>query len=224
MTMTNHAPDEAIDNEMEPVEAEKPVKLDKAAKLEAKAARLREAEAAKSQAAELGTVRRGPWVAAVAGLGVLAVLLMVAAGLLFAHSQSATKQRNRLAALDAARSSAIVAATQYAAQFGTYDYQNLDSQFAAVDKLLTPEFLKSYQQITALLKPTLIASKGITKGTVAGVGVVKVNSPTDVELLVFLDQTKTTATDSTPKVEPSRLDMQLVKVNGTWLIKQLNLK
>jgi Mce-associated membrane protein len=45
-----------------------------------------------------------------------------------------------------------------------------------------------------------------------------------VSVVILLDQTVTTSQSSTPRIDRNRLQMDLVRQQGTWLIAKLLLK
>ena len=206
------------------------VPLSKAAKLEAKAARLREAEAAR-EAARLDAPDGVPakkltwWL--VAETSVLVVALVLA--LVFAfhekgQASDARKASKAAAQLDTLRASAIRTATEVSASFGTYDYQTLTTDFARTRSYLTPSFAADFSKLTSSLGALLTQDKGQTVGTVEGVGVTSVSTTTAV-VIVFLDQKVTTSQSSTPRLDHNRLKLTLARQkNGGWLVSKLELK
>lgn len=194
--------------------------MSKADKLEAKAARMREAEQAKAAAAAVGGSpqrRRTGWVVAVSALSVVTIALAV---VLVISTRWILQQRD----LNTARTQALQVAARNAVDFGTYDYQTLDADFKKVAAELAPSFAANYAQVTASLKSTVEQYKGKSTATVQAIGVVKVNSPKSVVVVVLLDQTVTTSQSTTARIDRNRLEMTLEKQHGTWLISKLDAK
>jgi Mce-associated membrane protein len=228
------------------VEAARPAS--RAAKLEAKAARLREREEAKALAAqERAEARRtaadsagsdpvGPaaastpsraWMVSALVAGILLVaMLAVGLPLLLSTSHTSSSRAHSLAAerrLDADRQVVISDATQCAIDFGSYDYQHLSADFQKVSAHLTPDFAKSYSTITAQLAPPIVDDKAKSTAQVQGIAVSAI-STSSATVLVFLDQTVTTSQSSTSRIDRNRLTMTLQRQgNGAWLVSDIRL-
>ena len=192
-------------------------KPSKAERLEAKAARLREADerrAAEREAAGTGEARPNPrLVVAVVALGVLAAALVA---VLIVGFLSWRHQRD----VDSARTSALKAARTFAVDFGSYDYQHLDAEFSEVAKRMTAGFAKNYTETSGRLKPTLIQYKTKVTATVQGSGVTSVNTST-ATVVVFLDQKVITSQSTVPRIDRNRLQIQLRRQGGKWLVANM---
>lgn len=213
----------------------KPTPLTKAEKLEAKAAQLREREAARAAATPPAggapaTKQMLPWliavvvlVLAVVGVSVYAVHESSQAD----HAQRSAHQAKQSAAADAhlaaLRTSALRTATTVATSFGTYDYKTLDADFARTKAYLTPSFAADFAKLTQSLGSLITQAKGQTVATVQDVGIESINPSTAV-VLVFLDQKVTSADSSTPRLDHNRLKLTLsLQKNGSWLVSKLEL-
>ena len=203
-------------------------KLTKAEKLEAKAARLREAdERARAEAVtapvEARTSSRG-WVVVAAVLGVLVIGLgALSAALLVQLNRSHKDLRaaRQSQSLDALRSSAMVAAQTDAVDFSSFDYQNVQANSAKVAAHLTPSFAKSYLSATASLRTLIAQYKGKAVATVRGAAVSDI-SASGATVLLILDQSITTAQSPTPRIDRYRAQMTLQhQKDGTWLVSNL---
>jgi Mce-associated membrane protein len=194
-----------------------PPRSPKAEKLEAKAARLREAEERRAAQAAGGTppARRG-WVVATAVLGVVALALATLLLLTFLAWQDAKDDDGGAGPRDAA----VAAAKTFAVDFGSYDYEHLDTEFQEVAERTTPEFAKSYLETSSKLKATFEQYKTQVTARIQGVGVTS-SSDSAAVVLVFLDQTVRTSQSSTPRVDRNRLEIHLVNADGTWLVDKL---
>lgn len=202
----------------EPAEAAKP--RTRAEKLEAKAARLREMEERRAERAAAKDAaparRRKGLLVAVAVLGVLVLALGTLVAILvptWLHQKH----------VNAARVSALKAASAYAVDFGSYDYRHLDADFARVADHLTPGFKKTYLSDSSKLRPAIVQYQGRSTATVQGVAAGRVTDST-ASVLVLLDQTVTTAQSSAPRIDRNRLQMILVRQGGQWRIAKLLLK
>jgi Mce-associated membrane protein len=190
----------------------------KAERLEAKAARLRAAEERRREAAEQrDAVGRQPalrgWLIATAVLSVVTAGLVVVLVLGYLSWQH---QRD----LDTARTGALTAAKAFAVDFGSYDYQHLDTEFGEVATKMTPSFAKSYLETSNKLKPTFTQYKVQVTARVQGAGVTSASTSKAVVVL-FLDQTVKNSQSSTPRIDRNRLEIDLVKSKGRWLVDKV---
>ena len=204
----------------------KPAPLTKAEKLEAKAARLREAELARAARQEPAG-RRGPralpFVLASAVLALALIVAVIAAVHESSRASDAQRAESAAARIDALRASALKAATTVATSFGTYDYQTLGADFARTRAYLTPGFASDFSKITASLGALITQDKGQVVGTVLGTGLESLTGTTAV-VLVFLDQKVTTAQSSTPRLDHNRVELTLaLQPDKTWLVSKLAL-
>jgi Mce-associated membrane protein len=196
----------------------KPGKPSKADRLAAKAARAREAEArrAADRAAAVDAGRapssRG-WIVATVVLSVVAAALVA---LLVIGYFSWQHQRD----VNSARVGALKSAKSFAVDFGSYDYQHLDAEFAEVAKRMTPDFAKNYTETSNRLKPTLMQYKTHVTAKVQGAGVTSAGTSKAVVVL-FLDQTVKTSQSSTARIDRNRLEIHLQLQKGKWLVNKL---
>jgi Mce-associated membrane protein len=119
-----------------------------------------------------------------------------------------------------ARAAAVDAAKSFAVDFGSYDYQHLDSEFQEVAGRMTPDFAKSYLETSGKLKHTFEQYKTRVTARVQGFGVTSATS-TSAVVVVFLDQTVHTSQSATARIDRNRLEIHLVRTDGTWLVSKL---
>jgi Mce-associated membrane protein len=196
----------------------------RAERLEAKAARLREAEERREQGAA------GPSpipVGAIVAAGVLVTALAAALVVFIVawHSQRDTSHGwraawHRLHESADSRSEAVNAAKAFAVDFGSYDYRHLDVEFQEVAKRMTPSFANNYLDSTTKLKPTFVQYKTQVTARIQGYGVT-LSAAAKATVVVFLDQTVRTSQSSTPRVDRNRLEIHLVQQDGKWLVAKL---
>jgi Mce-associated membrane protein len=194
-------------------------KLSKAERLEAKAARVREAEERRAArtadavaAGERGPAPRGLVIAT----AVLSVVSAALVAVLIVGYVSWQHQRD----VNDARASALKAAKSFAVDFGSYDYRHLDTEFREVAARMTPDFAKSYLETSDKLKPTFVQYKTQVVARIQGYGVTSV-SASKATVVIFLDQAVQTSQSSTPRIDRNRLELHLVKESGKWLVKKL---
>jgi Mce-associated membrane protein len=195
---------------------------DRAARLEAKAARLREREEAKrAEPPHQAT----PWVIVSAVLGALLVASIVV-GLLVSldlrhQRDSRTRALNASRALDAERATVLHLASQYAVDFGSYNYKTYDADVARVKAHLTGKTLSDYTQASQALRPTILQYQSVETAAVAAAAIQTI-TPSQVTVIVLLDQTVTSKQSPTPRIDRNRLSMVLQRQpNGTWVVPQV---
>ncbi len=114
------------------------------------------------------------------------------------------------------------AATQ-AASAGTvkvlsYSPDTLDQDFSAASAMLTGDFLNYYRQFTSqVVAPAARQKRVTTKATVVRAGV-ETLSTNAASVLIFVNQSTTSADQPTPTTNSSSVSVGLARVNGTWLI------
>ena len=94
-----------------------------------------------------------------------------------------------------ARTSALTAARTYAVQLASYDYRNLDRNFAIVAGESTPSFRRSFTESSDALKATLAKYKATAGATVVSAGLVS-SGTSQAVALVFLTQKIANATQT----------------------------
>lgn len=199
-------------------EAEPPslvkTKPTKAERLEAKAARLREAEERRAAGTEGARppARRGFVIATavLAALTAALATLLVITYVAWRHQQE----------VNAARDDAVAAAKAFALDFGSYDYQHLDTEFEEVAGRMTPDFAKSYLETSDKLKATFEQYKTRVTARIEGYGVTSVGT-SNATVVVFLDQKVRTSQSSVPRTDRNRLEIRMVKTGGKWLVAKL---
>jgi Mce-associated membrane protein len=148
-------------------------------------------------------------------LGVVLVLALAAAvtfGVLLQHR----------AATDRAGQQALATAKAYAVTVTTYDYQNLDRNFADVLDGATGEFKDQYSGASQTLRQLIANAKATAKGTVLGAGISSASTD-QVEVVVFVDQSITNAATAQPRIDRNRVLMTLTPHAGRWLVTKLEL-
>ncbi|HTF54593.1 MAG TPA: hypothetical protein VK735_44735 [Pseudonocardia sp.] len=149
---------------------------------------------------------------AVAAVLVLAVAAAVTFGVLL-------QQR---AASDRAGAQALATAKAYAVTVTSYDYQNLDRNFADVLDGATGEFKDQYSGASQTLRQLIANAKATAKGTVLGAGISSA-SPDQVQVVVFVDQSISNAATTQPRIDRNRVLMTLTPHDGRWLVGKLEL-
>ncbi len=122
---------------------------------------------------------------------------------------------------DAAAQAAVAAAKDGTAAVYTYSADTLDRDISSAKSYLTGDFLSEYQQYAQ--SPATAATKQNavkTTATVAGAAPVEVH-PGTAEVLVFVNQSTTSAQSPGPMQASRSVLVTLLKVDGKWLISSL---
>jgi len=165
-----------------------------------------------------GTRRASSFVVAAVAV---AVVLAVTTILVSNHNSSQQRARRNAAAAYLAGPSARAARAAAIAETRatlTYNYKTLAADFAAAEKGLTTRFAQNYALTTAA-SVTPLAKKyhAVSQAAVTGAGV---SAATDASatVLLFVDQTVTNSQIPHPRLDRSRIEASMVRVNGRWLI------
>ena len=115
------------------------------------------------------------------------------------------------------RAAALAAAKQRVPVLLSYSYRTLDEDLTRSKDQTTGQFKKDYSKLLDdAVRAAATQKKISTKADLTGAGVVS-SSGSKVTVLVFLTQT-TTAPDSSPSVNTSRVEVDMRRVGGTWKI------
>lgn len=154
----------------------------------------------------------------VIGIGVIAAVL---AGSLSLAGILGWKLQNTRA-VESAANSALDAARAYAVTLTSVDSDDLEQNFTAVLDGATGEFKDMYSQSSEQLKQLLVDNKATAQGVVIDAGI-KSATPTEVEVLLFIDQTVSNTVTPDPRVDRSRVVMTMNLVDGRWLAGKVEL-
>lgn len=121
-----------------------------------------------------------------------------------------------------ARKAATQAASSGTVKMLSYSPDTLDHDFDAASAMLTGDFLTYYRQFTRqVVGPTAREKRMTTTATVSHSGVESLSTDA-ASILVFVNQTTTSADQPAPKTSASAVRVGLAKVNGTWLINRFD--
>jgi len=167
-----------------------------------------------------GSVRAGRFPLRPSPLAALAVTVVLVLALAAAVTFGLMLARR--AATDRAGAEALATAKAYAVTVTSYDYQNLDRNFADVLDGASGEFKVQYTGASQTLRQLIANAKATAKGTVLGAGI-QSQSTDQVEVVVFVDQAITNATVTQPRIDRNRVIMTLTPHDGRWLVNKLEL-
>jgi Mce-associated membrane protein len=157
----------------------------------------------------------------VAALGVVALVLVVTAGVLglFTWSWSDVRTQD---AVDEASRTAPAAAERASAAILSYGYSSLDADEKAAERYMTPDYRKKYADtFNRLVKPNATKLKAKVEAEVKASGVAHAD-PDRVNVLLYVNQTtRSTANGGEPQVALNRVQLSMVKRDGTWLVNDI---
>lgn len=146
-------------------------------------------------------------------LGALVVVL--AATVLWFMFQTMSNDAAAAAGQDAQNAARTAAQTIL-----SYDYRSLNSDMTKAEALTTGTFRQQYEADAPRLLGLAKQAKGVVQANVWQAGIVS-ESPSQVTVLLFVDQTTTQASNQTPQLSQNRVKMVMQKVGGNWLVAQL---
>lgn len=149
--------------------------------------------------------------------GLLALLLVALAAFGLVAYRVRADQR-----VETARDQAAAAAQSHAVSILSYDYRHLDQDFAAARRTLTGSFARDYRSTTSqLVRPGAVQYHVVVKAEVAAESVVRATADR-VVVLLFVNQTTTSTRLDGPRVDLNRVRLTLVKVDGSWLVNNVD--
>ncbi len=149
----------------------------------------------------------------VVALGLAVVSLAVAVGVLLVGPAGSGTDT------EAARRSALEAARERTLALTSYDYRQLEENFAGVLATATGQFATDYQDTTAQLRPTFTDAQAVASATVVAAGLESF-APDRAVAVIAVDQVIATK-DAPPRTERNRLRMTLVRPADTWLVERV---
>jgi Mce-associated membrane protein len=150
-------------------------------------------------------------------IGLLAVVVVLTLATAVFLGQKALQDRKA----EQARSQATAAAQKAAELVLSYDYRELDKDFAAARATLTPEFAKDFDVTAKVVGEQATKTRATVRAEVREVGVKDANADR-VTLLVFVNQTTTsTITQGKPRVDLNRARFTMVRSGSAWRVQQI---
>ena len=164
-----------------------------------------------------------PWWGRAVALGIAAVVF-VALGVAFeirAHSLRSPASVKNHALSDTAATSEVISQVSAALnKVLSYDYQNPAGTEQASSQLLTGDASNQYKTLFTALQQKAPGEKLTLRCKVVVAGVTQLHGNT-AQLLVFLDQSSTRASDKQSSTSAAQLDITAVKQGDTWKISEL---
>lgn len=158
-----------------------------------------------------------PWAVVVVAVAVAVLSLCLALASLLLGDPAAEREQR-------ARDSALQAARERTTTLTSYDHRRLDRDFAAVLETATGDFRAEYEKTTGQLEATFLQQRAVAVAEVVAAGLEEADVDGEGEdtavAVVAVDQVITTA-GQPARTERNRLRMELVRPEGTWLVRRV---
>jgi Mce-associated membrane protein len=118
------------------------------------------------------------------------------------------------------RDSALAAARQAATDFATYDYQNVDKQFAHLATESTGAMKTQVQQSQQSVVPLIKQGKATAKGQVRDAAVAAAHSK-EISIVAVVDESVTNTSIPKGALRRYRFLLVMTQVHGRWLVSSL---
>jgi Mce-associated membrane protein len=136
--------------------------------------------------------------------------------------QSTTAEQNRSDRSFSAEEQVITTAKRSAEALLTYSYTEVQQKLYAAEELTTGEFRTEYRQFADyVVIPAAREKKVSTNAVVVGAGVQSLAAD-NAKVLLFVDQSTTSAAEPSAQLQASTILAGLQKVNGSWMISQFD--
>jgi Mce-associated membrane protein len=146
------------------------------------------------------------------GVVAVAIFVVLAVGLLHYRSKAHSSQETA-----AARTQAVKAASTYAVEVGSYQYQHLKQDFAKISDNSTPSYATIYLRQTTALSKLLVQYKADSTATILDAGVQSA-TPSRVVVLVYINQRSSNSLSKKLTNSRSLIKFTLVEHKGRWII------
>jgi Mce-associated membrane protein len=164
-----------------------------------------------------GRSRRSPLAVLAGALGVLLVLLLVGLGYLWETrpAPSSVGVADYTGALQAARSGVV--------DLTSFDYLTFDDNLRQIRAVTTGDLQKASLKALSDRRKDITASEAVvnTKVIEGGAGVTKVTSKAATVVMV-IEATQKTKASTQAQVTRYRIEVQMSKVNGRWLMSGIS--
>jgi Mce-associated membrane protein len=150
-----------------------------------------------------------------------AVALAAAGGVLLATTPSSAGSTANRAVVDGPATSAVIGQVDTAlVRVLSYSYKNPDATHAAAAQSLVGDAAHQYQVLFDALQRKAGTEQLTLTAKIVNAGVTSLTA-THAELLVFLDQTSTRASDGTSSASAAELRIAATRTGGAWKISEL---
>ncbi|VAZ77697.1 hypothetical protein LAUMK4_03549 [Mycobacterium persicum] len=151
-------------------------------------------------------------------LDVVAVAVVAALGGLLFGGWVLFQQHQK----DDAAKEALDAAQNYVLKLTNLDSEAVDARFADIMDGSTGEFNDSYRKSSQQFRKELVERQVHTRGSVVAAAV-KSATPDKVVVLMFVDESISNRDNSRSQLDHVRIKMTMVKLNGRWMARKVQL-
>lgn len=145
---------------------------------------------------------------------ILLIALIIAVGLLGVRIHSNDQ-------IAAAKASALAASNDIVPKLLSYRFDSIEKDLGDASNALTGDFKDQFVSLTQqTIIPSAKQASIVTATTVAGTSVVSASADS-ATVLMFLNQSTTSSDAPNPKLDSSRVRVQMHKVGDEWLIANL---
>lgn len=126
--------------------------------------------------------------------------------------------------IEASSTKASAAAGSAAETIFSFRYDKLDEHLVASKALMTPVFTKEFDKIAPALTELAPQRKIVVQAQSRNAAALECGdecSPTKSSILVFLDQARLVGDSKVPTVFGNRIVVDMVKLNGVWLVNDI---
>jgi Mce-associated membrane protein len=103
-----------------------------------------------------------------------------------------------------------------------YDYRSFDQHTSEVSALLTGPFRNEFvQAATEVVKPLAVQNQAVIQATVSQASVMSTPDQANVKILLFVDQSTSSAKLAHPQIDQSRVILTMSQVDGRWLVSKV---
>jgi len=125
-------------------------------------------------------------------------------------------------ALASSRVAASSAATTIVQKLLGYNFKTFDQHTNQVSVLLTGHLRNEFvQAATTVVKPLAVQNQAVVLATVSKASVMSTPNQADVKILLFVDQSTTSAKLQHPQIDQNRVILTMSKVAGRWLVAKI---
>ncbi|TDZ96581.1 hypothetical protein [Mycobacteroides salmoniphilum] len=117
---------------------------------------------------------------------------------------------------------ALAAAQEFAGVLTNVDSAKLDENYNKTMDGSTGKFKDMYDKSSAQLRQILVENKASSRGVVVD-SAVKTATPDKVQVLLFIDQSVSNVAVPEPRMDRSRVQMTMEKIDGRWLASDVEL-
>lgn len=153
--------------------------------------------------------------------GLAVPMSLVAVVLVAAAAWSYSVHREDVAIERAYDDVAVAASTAVAAVL-SYRAESVQDDVVAAERYLTGDFLDYYSKLAADVVIPAVEQRGLSSGVEVVASSVVSATAENATALVYIDQTTTERSSDTPTTGQSSVRVELVNIDGQWLVSKLD--